>query len=381
MRMALHIVAFNVPLPANYGGAIDMFCRLKALHEAGVRIFLHCFSYGRPPVPELERYCDEVYYYPRCMSALKALERRPFIVSSRDNKALVHRLLLDRFPILLEGLHCTALLGDDRFLGRTVLVRTHNVESDYYGRLAHAERNLLRRCYLAVEARKIARYESILSRATCVLAITEADRDRFCAMGIDKVSVAGGAHPFTAVMSRTGTGSYALYQGNLAVAENYRAAEQLMDKVFRGSPHRLVVAGGNPPQWLVRKANALPNVQLEGNPDDGTMQRLIAEAQVNVLTTEQPTGLKLKLLNALYNGRHCLVNGNMVAGTGLEGLCTVADGWAALRSALDRLMAMPFSASAIAMRKQQLAPFSARHAVEPILALLQADGEASPDSR
>ena len=31
MEKHLHIVAFNVPLPANYGGVIDVFYRLKAL--------------------------------------------------------------------------------------------------------------------------------------------------------------------------------------------------------------------------------------------------------------------------------------------------------------------------------------------------------------
>ena len=43
----LHIVAFDVPFPANYGGAIDVFYKLKALHQLGIRITLHCFEYGR----------------------------------------------------------------------------------------------------------------------------------------------------------------------------------------------------------------------------------------------------------------------------------------------------------------------------------------------
>ena len=47
-------------------------------------------------------------------------------------------------------------------------------------------------------------------------------------------------------------------------------------------------------------------------------------------------------MNALYEGRHCLVNSNMVAGTGLERACTVANTAEELREALDRLVRLEF---------------------------------------
>jgi len=37
------------------------------------------------------------------------------------------------------------------------------------------------------------------------------------------------------------------------------------------------------------------------------------------LFTAQPTGLKLKLLNVLYNGRFVICNKAMIAGTGISG--------------------------------------------------------------
>ena len=64
------------------------------------------------------------------------------------------------------------------------------------------------------------------------------------------------------------------------------------------------------------------NVRLVINPDDDLMFDLIRKAHINLMVTFQPTGLKLKLLNALYNGRFCLVNGNMLHGTQLSTLCT-----------------------------------------------------------
>jgi hypothetical protein len=55
-----------VPFPADYGGAIEEFYKIKSLHAAGVKIYLHCFVYsGRTKQKELEKYCEQVFYYER----------------------------------------------------------------------------------------------------------------------------------------------------------------------------------------------------------------------------------------------------------------------------------------------------------------------------
>jgi len=39
----LHIISFDIPYPANYGGVIDVFYKLRALVSAGIKIHLHAF--------------------------------------------------------------------------------------------------------------------------------------------------------------------------------------------------------------------------------------------------------------------------------------------------------------------------------------------------
>ena len=57
----LHVISFDIPYPANYGGAIDVFYKIKALHEKGLKIILHCFLYNNKKIPEeLIKYCEEV---------------------------------------------------------------------------------------------------------------------------------------------------------------------------------------------------------------------------------------------------------------------------------------------------------------------------------
>ncbi|MBR4774310.1 MAG: glycosyltransferase [Bacteroidales bacterium] len=371
MNNDLHIVSFNVPWPANYGGVMDVFYRLRALSRADLRIHLHCYTYGRPAAPELEALCAEVHYYRRDMSPLRQLDSRPFIVSSRCNKELKKRLLQDRYPILLEGLHCCSLLEDESLLqGRTVMVRAHNIEADYYSRLARSERHLLRRAYLALDAAKIKRYEPVLQRAAAIFAISEADRQGLLQMGCREVRLVTGGHPYEQVTASAGRGDYALYHGQLSVAENIRAVEWLITNVFSDSDHRLVVAGLNPAASLRRLVEHHPNVSLVDSPDDHAMQRLVADAQVNILRTDQPTGMKIKLLHALFCGRHCLVNSPMVAGTGLGDLCCVADTAEAMRGELNRLMQTNFTATDAVLRADRLSPYITANAVRPILDLV-----------
>ena len=73
MERRLHIVSFDVPYPADYGGVIDVYYKIKALADQGVSIILHCYQYGRPEQKELEGLCEKVYYYPRLLKAFSPI--------------------------------------------------------------------------------------------------------------------------------------------------------------------------------------------------------------------------------------------------------------------------------------------------------------------
>lgn len=353
--LKLHIVSFNVPYPADYGGVIDVYYRLKALAELGVEITLHCFTYGREESPQLERLCKKVYYYRRDMGLGKMLSSRPFIVASRDNRELLENLEKDDNPILLEGLHCCSMLEHLRYRSsRSIFVRMHNVEHDYYNSLAEAESKFFKRYYYRMDARKLERYEPVIINAAGVFAVTMADAAHFRALGCKNVILLPISHVNDEVVSKVGQGSYALYHADLSVTENIDAVKYLAHNVFQKSKCRFVVAGRKPSELVRDLLAKYDNVELVAQPDDETMQRLISDAQVSIMFTNQPTGLKIKLLNSLYAGRHCLVNSNMVAGTKLGELCTVADTPESFCTALDELMSRPFTQRDIDSRKALL---------------------------
>lgn len=348
----LHIIAFDVPYPANYGGVIDVFYRVKALTEAGVKVHLHCFEYGRGG-QEILKQCREVKYYKRDTSFAKQLSIRPFIVNSRKSEALVKDLLKDDYPILCEGLHTTAVLLDKRLKNRKIYVRAHNVEHDYYKGLGVSEKWGWKKFFYLAEAWKLRRYESVLRNAAGIFAISQKDTDYF-SRRFNNVTLVPGFNATDSVCSETGRGAFVLYHGNLSVKENETAAKWLIENVFASLELRCIVAGLNPSDKLLKLAERHSNVTLIANPDDAEMIGLLRQAQVNILVTDQPTGLKLKLLNALYNGRFCLVNSDMVKGTSLDGLCVVADDPEQLIAEIKRLMEEDFTEVDIKERDAQM---------------------------
>lgn len=344
MDKHLHIVAFDVPYPVDHGGFFDVFYKLVALYEVGVQVHLHCYEYGRGVQPELEKYCVEVQYYDRQQGHKGFSNTLPYIVASRADGRLTENLLKDNYPILLEGIHCTYLLHDERFSGRRILLRLHNVEHRYYRQLYRSCSSIFKKMYFLHESRLLRQYEEITSRKAFVVAVAGPDaevyRRDFNVNSIDHIPV---FTPFRTVTSRTGIGCFCLYHGNLSVSENEKAASWLLKNVFDDLPVHFIIAGKKPSKRLERKVARHSQCCIVADPTDDEMQDMIAKAQINILPSFNNTGIKLKLLNALYNGRHCIVNDAMVEGTGLEPACHIAGSAHAFKNIIAQLFHQPFT--------------------------------------
>ena len=345
----LHIVSFDIPFPANYGGAIDVYYRVRYLHNYGVKVHLHCYEYKRNHLhsQELEDICYSVDYYNRQDNIFKMISTLPYIANTRYSERLVDNLLKDDYPILIEGLHSSMLLRDKRLRGRKMYVRMHNIEHEYYDRLSQVEKNWIKRIYLKLEVPRLKRFEQVLHNASGVFAITAKDKAYLDEKGYNNVVFLPSSLQYEAVNSIEGQGTYALFHGQLSVAENYDAVAYLVENVFSKTAITFKVAGLNPPKHLVRLIENYGNVELIANPSHEQMQHLIQNAHVNVLITHQSTGLKLKLLNSLFNGRFCLVNSSMVEGTNLANMCVVADSADDLKENLIELFSRTFTSQDI----------------------------------
>ena len=355
MKKYLHIVCHDVPYPLDYGGVFDLFCKLRALKEAGVCIYLHCFDYGRGRQPELNRWCEEVYYYHRNEGHKGFSVKFPYIVCSRSNQELMTNLLKDNYPILLEGIHCTYLTNDARFNSRAITIRLHNIEYAYYHQLYKHSGSLFKCIYYFNESRLLKKYERRLARRYPIVAVSKKDAAIYAQkFHAGKTSYLPVFVPWNEIKCLEGMGTYCVYHGNLSVEENEKAAIWLIENVFDHVKVPFVIAGKNPSARLHKATTDKENICLIANPADDEMRDLIAKAQINVLPAFNETGIKLKLINALFNGRHCVVNDAAVEDTGLEAACHIGTTAEAIRQIVIQLYHQPFTPEEKVLRQKLL---------------------------
>ena len=352
-NLNLHIVSFNVPYPPNCGGLIDVFYKIQSLNNYGVQVHLHCFEFGKKKQPELEKICARIFYYKGNKGLFKTIHKLPYLVKMRSDSELLNNLIADDYPILFEGLYTTFFLDSPQLKNRIKIVRMHNIEHNYFNILAQQEKKIARRLFYRNTAKKFENYEPVLSNSTHIAAISPNDFHYFSKQ-YNNAFWLPPFHSNTEINVFFGSGTYALFHGNLSVRENVKAALFLINAFRETETIQIVIAGNSPAEELVKICEKIPHIKLISKPTELEMQKLITEAHVQLMPSFQPTGLKLKLINSLFRGRHCLVNDTMVSGTGLENLCHKANTSDEFVAKTRKLMALPFESDDLILRKEIL---------------------------
>lgn len=346
----LHIVSLVAPSPPDYGGAFDLYYKVKALSEAGKKIVLHYFDYKEGRGHEgLKPYCEEINTYNRTAFIKSLLTLKPYIVSSRIEAELIHRLNRDDHPVLLEGIHCTGIIPYLR--NRKILVRIHNNEAEYYHQLQQNEDNIFKALYFFYESALLSRYQKKLSNNPVFLFVSEKDKQEF------KVKYKQPDQlflpcfvPWQELRSLSGTGTYCLYHGNLSISENIGAALWLAQTVFSEVKYPLVIAGKDAGD-LKNKLPSIPNITLVNNPTDEELSGLIQNAHINVLPSFNNTGVKLKLIHALFEGRFCFTNHAGIVGSGLDQIAPTFETPTSWIAGINEAITTEFTSKMIEERK------------------------------
>lgn len=342
----LHIIAFDVPYPPDYGGAYVVFQELIFLHGCGYQIVLHCFDYGRGKAAELEAYCTQVHYYKRRLPRFKHLFQ-PYIVSSRANPQLLKNISEKPGLIYIHGIHGTAYVGYPLFSG--AVLRAHNREERYYRHLAKTEKNVFKRGYFLIESFLLRRWEKKVGKQIPVASLNQLDSTFFEKLHAQSQFIP----PVIArprVLSQPGMGEYLLFHGNLSVSENCEIALFLIG-LFPKS--KLVIAGKNPPEILLRRAKHHGNIRIVANPNPKEMDDLIKHAQVLFVLSMNRTGIKMKLYESLLKGRFVVCNDAATAGTctHLTSLVRVANSAEEFQDLAEQLCKTPFTTAHIEERR------------------------------
>jgi glycosyltransferase involved in cell wall biosynthesis len=269
---------------------------------------------------------------------------------------LIKNLIKDDYPILFDGLHTTYFINHPQLSHKIKIVRLHNIEHEYYNTLADYEKNLIKKAYFLLESIRLRSYEKVLKNADIVLSISETDQEHYYKMHYNSIFLAP-FHPFLELESASGIGEYIIYHGDLSVNENSLIADSLISNVFSKVNYNCVIAGKNPPGYLQLHASAHKNISIVPNPDNDSMKKLIKDAQINLLPALRSNGFKLKLLMALFAGRHCIINTLATENSQIRGLVHIAESSEEIIKKLHILMNESFTVEMIHDRRRILSEY------------------------
>lgn len=344
----LHIVSFDNPFPPNYGGVIDVFYKIKFLFKKGYSIILHIHTNNFLIDDKLKELCLEIYVYKRNNNLLNQFSKLPFRVKSRNSNKIFNNLKKDDYPILFEGIQTTYPLYAESFENRKVYLRAHNIEHNYYLGLIKSETNILKKLAFKFEAIKLRRYENkLLPIIDVVYAISNFEYDYYLKKSIGKSAFLPVFHENEKVKNLEGKGKYVLYQGDLKVPDNIRAVKELLN-LFKAIDYPLIIAGNISEKYFDKQfmgnVSAL-NIRYEKIIDSNHLLNLFKNAHINALFSFQNTGTKLKLINALYNSRFCLINDNMVDDRKIKKLCIVENDLSKYKEKIEHLISIDYNES------------------------------------
>lgn len=320
----LHIISFDNPFPPVYGGVIDVFYKIKALHELGYSIYLHCFFDTNNTVfPELEAITTTVFFYKKNSNPFFFLSKIPFPVRSRFHRDLIDNIKKIEAPIFFEGIQTTMLLNKFNFLNRKKFLRLHNLEDNYLKGISNSEAFGIKKILYSIEALKYKKYQKIMSSFNTVftLSIFENEFVKSFSKNAQYIPV---FHGNKTVENLSQYGDYALYHGDLRLSDNKKAAVFLI-KIFKEiKDYPLLIASNNGKQFIEKQIKNTPNISYVTIENDAHFKKILNEAHINVMLSFQKSGTKLKLINSLFNSRFCLINNNMVDDSRILSLCEVA---------------------------------------------------------
>ncbi|MFM8592517.1 MAG: glycosyltransferase [Sphingomonadales bacterium] len=352
-KKTIHIVCPEAPWPLTSGSRIDMFYRIRCLHDAGLTILLHYFSASEGLHPtELNPYCKAIYIYP----LEKGRSRQwPESIRLRSHPALLARLQEDHHPILLEGLSCcghlTALCGSQR----KILVRIQQLRHRHLQEKGTQTRNPLLWLRWFIERKKLLHIKRHLPAGVRYACSNEEQATYYREkLGMPDTVVLPVFSPYTEVRAKEGVGSFCLFQGDLSEKETEKMLVWLLTKVFSRVSIPFVIAGHHPSSRIEKLVHLYQHTCLVANPGEAELDDLIQKAQTNVLPSSVSAGTSLRLLHALALGKHCICNAKALKNSTLKEACYSAETATGIASLITQLQHRPFGQEEITLRKKLL---------------------------
>lgn len=158
------VVSGFMPFPPIFGGAIDVWERIKGLHTLGYEIDLVVTDKYNPTTEQIEqlnKFIRHFYFVKRENKVHQLLRKLPLQFLSR--KGLKYLKINQQYHcVILESEFCWAVTLNDTITYKNLIVRVHNIESLYFKMLGKSATNLKEKIYYKLETAKIKQLSQIV---------------------------------------------------------------------------------------------------------------------------------------------------------------------------------------------------------------------------
>jgi len=323
VKMKILFLTTKFPYPPDSGGKIDTYNNLILLAKNFDVIFVYLEEKNKYEEDFKEKTSiKNIYYFPLDTRnklwkiALNTFSQYPYTISKYWSFETCEKIkyLIKRENIsivFLDHLH-TAFYGNlirKDFSSTKILLREHNVESEFWQRVYLEEKNLLKKLFLRIQARKVLNYEkNIVKIFDKCLMISK--RDEKILKSICKEAKT------TLVPAAIDLDKYREYRainivpfsmifiGDYSWIPNVKGVlwflEKVWPKVKNNFPDaKIFIIGRKPPNTIKRYASR--NVIVAGEVDD--VKQAIARADIFIAPLFSGAGIRIKILEAMAIGK------------------------------------------------------------------------------
>jgi hypothetical protein len=162
--MKILIASMAFPYPPNFGGAYDVYWRIRQLSALGHDIELVYCEKNKPTKDRIEHmsnYLSRQYFVKRKNKLIDFFSHLPLQVLSR--KEIQNIEFKSKYDLLVvEGDYVSSILKNKTLEFQKNILRIHNDEKEYFYSLYKSESNLLKKVYFLFESIKFKYYSKKL---------------------------------------------------------------------------------------------------------------------------------------------------------------------------------------------------------------------------
>jgi hypothetical protein len=276
---------------------------IKALHQIGQKIHLHCFYPDRIQLNEIKDLCQEISTYADKLGKDNNNLSKARKTINKEKVRLIENLKKDNSPIICHGFQAAKTIFESPDMkGRNYIFRLMRDEPQYLLDLAKVtpwgSRKLF---YLLGSFQTKGIYKKLLAHKKI------AHNNDSIGITNQSIQIAEFRGPSEAFYKQ-GFGSFCLYHADLSKRENEFAAQWLLEHVFNELEIPFVIAGKDPSDELEQAAHVRMHTCLVSNPSETELNELIKKAQIIFQPSFIEHQSKIDALPDLLLGRFVLVN-------------------------------------------------------------------------